>query len=134
MVARMATITTMTPSSHASWLARRRSRRLAPCAPSRIDPLLHRILADLAWHGVVQQAAGAHVQDAVAGGENLADLVADQQDADAAFGQLADDLVDALLVLDVDADRGAVEDQNFWAGREPLRQHHALLVAAGERC
>ena len=46
--------------------------------------------------------------------------------------QLAHDLVDALLVLDVDADGRAVEDQDLGLGGEPLGEHDALLVAARE--
>ena len=74
----------------------------------------------------------AHVQHAVAGGEDLHHLVGDQDDADAVAGEFGDHLVDALLVLDVDADGGAVEDQHLRVGGEPFRQHHPLLVAAGE--
>ena len=49
------------------------------------------------------------------------------------FGELADDLVDALLVADVDADRRAVEDQQLGLRREPFGEHDALLIAARER-
>ena len=37
-----------------------------------------------------------------------------------------------MLVADVDADGWTVEDQDLGIGRQPLRQHDALLIAAGQ--
>ena len=47
-------------------------------------------------------------------------------------GQLVDDRVDLVLGADIDAARRLVEDQHLGVGEQPLRQHHLLLVAAGE--
>ena len=40
--------------------------------------------------------------------------------------------VDLVLGADVDAARRLVEDQHLGVGEQPLRQHHLLLVAAGQ--
>ena len=55
------------------------------------------------------------------------------QELYAAGGLDAQDGVDLVLGPDVDAHGGAVEHEDLRGPREPLRQHHALLVAAGER-
>ena len=47
-------------------------------------------------------------------------------------GDLADQLVEIGLGLDVDADRRLVDDQDLGIGGEPLGDRHLLLVAAGE--
>ncbi len=73
-----------------------------------------------------------HVENAIRVVVDLGDLVGDQKDGDAVPGQLADDLIDAVLVADVDADRRAVEDQHLGVGGEPLGEHDPLLVAAGQ--
>ena len=49
-----------------------------------------------------------------------------------AVGDLADQLVEVGLGLDVDADRRLVDDQDLGIGREPLGDRHLLLVAARE--
>ena len=82
---------------------RHRSRSSSSCS---VDPARDRRLDD---------PPGPHVEDAVAGGEDLGDLVGDQQDGDAAVRQLADDLVDALLVPDVDAERSGSRGSAPWA-------------------
>ena len=48
-------------------------------------------------------------------------------------GEVGDDAVDLGLGLDVDALGRLVQDQEARVGREPLRQHDLLLVAAGQR-
>ncbi len=47
-------------------------------------------------------------------------------------GDLADQLVQIGLGLDVDADRRLVDDQDLGVGGEPLGDRHLLLVAARE--
>ena len=47
-------------------------------------------------------------------------------------GDLADQLVQVALRLDVDADGRLVDDQDVGVGGEPLGDRHLLLVAAGE--
>ena len=47
-------------------------------------------------------------------------------------GELGDDRVDFVFGADIDAARRLVEDQHLGAGEQPLRQHHLLLIAAGE--
>ena len=65
--------------------------------------------------------------------EQLLRFVRDQEDADAGSREVGHDVVDALLVLDVDSDRRAVEDQHAGRRGEPLGQDDPLLVAARER-
>src|SRR5262249_188046 len=99
----------------------------------RIDRLRQSFLAGLAGQKCADDAAAAHVQDPVAIEIGFADLVRDQQDRHPLLGKRADRFVDALLVADVDPDRGTIEDQPLRVGREPLGKDDALLIAAGER-
>ncbi len=112
---------------------REQPRLMAPAQALRHRPAPAARLPHPAGDRLADDAPAAHVQHPVAGREHFLDLVGDQQDADALGGEPAHDLVDALLVADVHADGRAVENEHLRAGGEPLRQHHALLVAAGER-
>ena len=62
--------------------------------------------------------------------QDLFDLIRDEQDGQAAGCELVDDLENAGFGADVDAHRGRIQDQHARVGREPLGQHHPLLVAA----
>ena len=71
------------------------------------------------------------MKNAVAVEIDLVDLVRDKKDRHAVAGEVADDLVDALLVADVDADGRPVEDQHLWPGRQPFCEDDTLLIASG---
>src|SRR5262245_9704509 len=79
------------------------------CASLGIDRLREVVFADIARSELAGDPAIAHVENPVGVEIDLRHLVGDQQDRDAAFGQLPDDVVDALLVADVDADSRAIE-------------------------
>ncbi len=57
-------------------------------------------------------------------------LVGNQDDGNALVGELADNVVDALFVANVDACRWGIENEDFWIGGQPLGQNDALLIAA----
>ena len=77
-------------------------------------------------------AAAGHDQHAVGEADQLRHLRGDQHDGDAARRQLVDQPVDLGLGADVDAARRLVEDEQHRLPRQPARQHHLLLVAAGQ--
>src|SRR5688572_22198392 len=119
----------MTTNSQASGL-RRTAFNPGSKMCSGINALLQLMFAHPPGDHLAENAAAAHVQDTVAGCEDFRDLVGDQDHADALAGQFGDDLVDALLVLDIDADGGRIQDEDLRSGREPLCEHDALLIAA----
>ena len=73
------------------------------------------------------------MQDAIGVEIDFRYLVRNQDDGNALVGELTDDVVNALLVTDVDARRGAVEDEDLGVGSQPFRQNDALLIAARQR-
>ena len=88
-------------------------------------------LAGSAPGQVVGDAALLHHQDAVAGGEELGEVVGDDEDPEAVGGEVADDAVDLGLRADVDADGRAVQHQHARGAGQPAGEDHALLIAAG---
>ena len=72
-------------------------------------------------------------EDPVGEPEHLLDLVGDQQDRDAAGGELDDQLVDVALRADVDAACRLVGDEHRRVGEQGAREQELLLVAAGQR-
>src|SRR4051794_1957754 len=69
-------------------------------------------------------------EDAIRHREDLGQVARDEQDRETRRGEVRDDPVDLHLRADVDAARRLVEDQHRRLRREPLREHHLLLVAA----
>ena len=82
--------------------------------------------------GPVGDRAVAHDQDGVAEADGLLQRVGGQDDRDALRRDRADQLIDLFLGADVEAARRVVEDEHLGLGVQPFRQHHLLLVAAGE--
>ena len=78
------------------------------------------------------QGAVAHDQDPVGHPDHLGQLAGDHQHGDAGSGQLAHQLVDAVLGADVDAAGGLVHQHDQRVDAQPAGEHHLLLVAAGE--
>ena len=78
------------------------------------------------------QASFVHDGDAIAEVQDLLHVAADHQDGHALARQAAQQPVDFRLGADVDAARGLVDDQHLRPERQPLRQHHLLLVAAAQ--
>ena len=95
------------------------------------DRLAGRLVAVVVRH-LADDAEAVHDQDAVGERDHLRHVAGDEDDRDAAGGDLADQLVEVGLGLDVDADRRLVDDQDVGIGGEPLGDRHLLLVAAGE--
>ena len=73
-----------------------------------------------------------HDEDPVRQTYQLEKLVSDQDDPDPCGRQPSKNAVDFLLGAGVDAARRIVEDQNPDRTAQPARQHHLLLVAAGQ--
>ena len=71
--------------------------------------------------------------DPVGEPQDLLDLVGDEQDRDAARGELDEQLVDVALGADVDAAGRLVGDEHRRVGEQGAREHELLLVAAGQR-
>src|SRR5215208_1210376 len=129
--------TRITASNHASGRRRSLPSRSDAATPdrlrSRIDALLHLVLVYLSGHVLAHDAPGPHMEHPITSGKNLGNLIRDENDANSLPRQVGHDLVDSLLVLDVDAYRGRVEDQYLRRGGQPFRQDNALLVPAGKR-
>src|SRR5690242_20567719 len=89
-------------------------------ARSGIDPLREFALADIRLGIFADNAAAAHVQDAVADRADFRDFVGDEEDTDPPAGEPPDDLVNAFLVADVDAHCRRIEDEDPRIRREPL--------------
>src|SRR5919205_427935 len=95
-----------------------------------MDGFLDRVDVGLARHVAVDEAAVAHVQDAVGVEVDFGDLVRDEQDRHARLGQPVHDREDAGARADVDAHGRGVEKQELRLRCQPLREHDPLLVAA----
>ena len=106
-------------------------------SPSMRDPAMTRsrtvASSSLVGGGLVDQAALAHDQHPVGQAEHLGDLAGDQQHADAAGGEVVDDLVELGPGADVHAAGGLVEQQQLGAAEQPAADDDLLLVAAGQR-
>src|SRR5258708_3447155 len=81
---------------------------------------------------LADKSAFVHHVDAVADPEQFRHLRRYHDDGLASVGQLVDDAIDLVLRTDVDTARRFVQDQDFRVGKQPFRQHHLLLVAAGQ--
>src|SRR5829696_948397 len=97
--------TTMTASSQNSWLLRKVTKA------SRIDSVPQRGLARPVRLELADDPALAHDEHAVGVIVDLRDLVRDHEDCDPARREIAHELVDAVLGVDVDTHRRRVEDQ-----------------------
>src|SRR3954469_25767700 len=73
-------------------------------------------------------AALMHDDGAIAHPQHLLHLAGDEQNRDAALGQVFHQAVNLLLGADVDATGGLVEQQHARRHRQPLADHHLLLV------
>ena len=78
-------------------------------------------------------AALAHDQDAVAHGQHLRQVRADEDDRHAPRRQIVDQLMDLHLGADVDTTSRFVEDHHFGVRLQPLADDDLLLVAPGKR-
>src|ERR687896_777467 len=92
-----------------------------------------RLLVGLVARELAGEASLVHDQHAVRHREHLRQLARDQQDRQPPGRQAGDDAVHLGLRPDVDPAGRLVEDQDLRVGREPLRDHDLLLVAARER-
>jgi hypothetical protein len=63
-------------------------------------------------------------------GDHLGHVGRDQQHLDAVARDAGDQLMNLDFGLDVDADRGLIDDEDVGLRREPLRDRHFLLVSA----
>src|ERR1041384_3470169 len=79
-----------------------------------------------------RQAAFVHHGDAVADAKHFFHLTTDDDHCHTLRRKIADELVDLSFRTNVDAARRFVKDQNSRLERQPLRQHHFLLIAATE--
>src|SRR4051794_10073765 len=105
------------------------SRRRLQLSGRRVhDPLLRRV----GPRELARQPALVHDEHAIGHPEDLGQLARDHQHRDPAPGELGEQPVDLGLRADVDAARRLVDDEDLRLGREPLRQHDLLLVAARE--
>ena len=66
-------------------------------------------------------------------GDDLVELGGDHEQRKTVIAQFADQADDLGMGADIDAARRLVEHQQSRRGREPARQQHFLLVAAGEQ-
>src|SRR5919201_1026919 len=74
-----------------------------------------------------------HGENAVAQTRELAEVTGIEQGAASTRDDIANKSVDLRLCRDIDALGGIVEEQHGNAPREPFRQDHLLLIAAGQR-
>src|SRR3982074_2261385 len=95
------------------------------------DGLAHRVIL-VAVRQLAHDRVVAHDQDAVGQADDLRHVARDQQDRLAIGGEVPDELVQRVLRLDVDPDRGLVDDQDLDFGRQPFGDADLLLVAARE--
>src|ERR1044071_5897500 len=72
----------------------------------------------------------AHHEDAMAHAQHLGQLRRDHQDRLSLPGHLVHQVVDLALGANIDPTSRLVEQQDLGVGREPLRDHDLLLVAA----
>ena len=77
--------------------------------------------------------AFVHHQDAVGQAEDFFELATDKEDRDAFASQRFHHPVDLLPGTDVDTACGFIHQQHPRLEREPLAQHHFLLIASGKQ-
>src|SRR6267143_3486070 len=90
------------------------------------------LLRRLAAIEFADKSAFVHDVDAVTDPEQLRHFRRDHDDRLAGVGELVDDAIDLVLGADVDTAGRFVQDQDFRIGEQPFRQHHFLLIAAGQ--
>ena len=78
------------------------------------------------------QSKAVHDQDAVGERDHFRHVAGDEKNGGALAGDLADELMQVGLGLDVDADRRLVDDEDLGLRREPFGDRNLLLVSAGE--
>src|SRR5207245_669726 len=94
----------------------------------------HRLLRDLRAFELRAHASPVHHVDAVRQVEDLRQVGGDQEDPDALpLHEAFHEVVHLGLRADVHAHGRLVHDEKPRAPREALRQHHLLLVPAGEK-
>src|SRR5437016_2914574 len=131
-------------------VSRARRARVAAAAPRRTAVATSALangrrprLEETRKHGLLRDPRSAelrphpppvHHVHAVRQVEDLRQIGGDQEDADALpLYEVFHEVVHFRLCRDVHAHRGLVHDEELRVPREPLRQHHFLLVAAGEK-
>ena len=83
-------------------------------------------------HDLAGHPALAHGDDAVRQRQHFRQFGRNHDDGDAGARHLEQQIVHLDLGADIDAARRLVDDQHAGPQRQPARQHHLLLVAAGE--
>src|SRR5258708_21650032 len=83
-------------------------------------------------HVLFNNAAVAHMQNSVGIEVDLRNLVRYQQDGHTLSSELVDDGEDASTGADVDADGGRIQNQKLRVCCQPLGEHDALLIPAGQ--
>src|SRR5271165_451794 len=78
------------------------------------------------------QSKAVHNQDAVGERDHFRHVAGDEKNGGALAGDLADELMQVGLGLDVDADRRLVDDEDLGLSRQPFGDRNLLLVSAGE--
>ena len=81
---------------------------------------------------LTHHAAFIHDHDPVGHAENFGQIRGNHDDGLSLARKLGNEMVNFLLGADVNAACRLVENQNVHIARQPLRQNHLLLVAAGE--
>jgi hypothetical protein len=92
------------------------------CGASRLVAVIIRDLAD--------DSQVTQHENSVGKLDHLGHVGRDQQHRDPVSRDVGDQLVNLDLGLDVDADRGLIDDKNVGLRREPLRDRDFLLVSA----
>src|SRR5271165_3386294 len=78
------------------------------------------------------QSKAVHNQDAVGERDHFRHVAGDEKNGGALAGDVADELMQVGLGLDVDADRRLVDDEDLGLSRQPFGDRDLLLVSAGE--
>src|SRR3989449_507742 len=106
-----------------------RARGLKPLADHQLDqaPLVHLVTRDRG-----DATAASHDRDAVAVGEDLADLVGDEDDGEALVGHRPERPEERVDLLRREHGRGLVEDQDVYAAVGGFQDLDLLLHADGE--
>ncbi|ENN88049.1 hypothetical protein RHSP_51373 [Rhizobium freirei PRF 81] len=97
------------------------------------DHAQHFVLGDVFGAGVADDLAVLHDRDAVGEVEDVVDVVADEEDADAFLLQLLDQLADLRRFLRAERRRRLVHDKDAGVEEDGAGDCHRLALATGER-
>src|ERR1700678_1229362 len=131
----------MTPSpsraegSAAGLLISRPARLTGGCQFDRMDTAHYRLagrLVAMIVGDLADQSKAVHDEDAVGERDHFGHIAGDEKNGCALAGDLADELVEVGLRLDVDADRRLVDDEDLRLRRQPFCDRHLLLIPARE--